>query len=332
MNSIEERLAQDIEAVTRGVVVTDSELREAWTAVDDRIVRGTEQDRRRPASVAAAAAVLALVLGLATYLTIGDDGQKAAPAGPGPSPSADANADFLAGEAPTSESLRGVWRLDDGGLMLRFAPPDLVTWDRRGRLLEDPIVQGRYAIDGNLITIDVGGGPAGCGGQQISMRASVPEAGSLHLLHTDSGRGACNTTTDERWVLEQALPTSPLLGEYNNNDASDWRPIQADTTLQGTWLAEGGRHLLELAPSGVYNVVGGMGEQVDHGEWAVQGERLTFTSGRESATCDAGDRMVLGGMDVSYTGTQWIRGSVEENTCGGSWTPNRWLLIPNEGS
>ena len=88
MSSIEERLARDIAEVSRGVVVTDSDLRDARTAIDDRIGSGRQQDRRRSAfAAAAAAAVVVLLLGLAAYLTIGGEDKAAPPAGPGPSPS-----------------------------------------------------------------------------------------------------------------------------------------------------------------------------------------------------------------------------------------------------
>jgi hypothetical protein len=87
MSSIEERLVRDIAAVTRGVVVTDSDLRDAQAAVAERIGNVRQQDRRRSAVAvaAAAAAVVVLLLGLAAYLTIGGDDKAAPPAGPGPS-------------------------------------------------------------------------------------------------------------------------------------------------------------------------------------------------------------------------------------------------------
>ncbi len=333
--SIEERLARDIAEVSRGVVVTDSDLRDARTAIDDRIGSGRQQDRRRSAfAAAAAAAVVVLLLGLAAYLTIGGEDKAAPPAGPGPSPSPgiDNHADFLSGSAPTSESIRGVWRLDDGGLLMRFAPPDLVSWDRDGRLFEDPSVQGRYAIDGDRISITVDGGPAGCGGQQMAMRGSLPEQGALHLVYTRSGTGACNTVEDERWVMEQVLPASPTMAALDNSAERSWSPLPGESRLYGTWMAEGGGHLLELDPIGEYHVAAGTGEQVDYGEWALQGSKLTLTSWPDSVECSSGDRLVLGGVEVGDFGTPLLRGTVRENTCGAAWTPDRWVLIPYEGS
>ena len=47
MSSIEERFARDIAAVTQGVVVTESDLRDARNAVDERIDSKRQRDRRR---------------------------------------------------------------------------------------------------------------------------------------------------------------------------------------------------------------------------------------------------------------------------------------------
>ena len=37
MSTIEDRLLRDISTVSRGVLVTDSDLRDAWEGIDDRI-------------------------------------------------------------------------------------------------------------------------------------------------------------------------------------------------------------------------------------------------------------------------------------------------------
>ena len=48
MSSIEERLARDIAAVTGGVVVTESDLRDARDAVDERIDSRRQRDTAAP--------------------------------------------------------------------------------------------------------------------------------------------------------------------------------------------------------------------------------------------------------------------------------------------
>ena len=58
MSSIEERLARDIAAVTGGVVVTESDLRDARDAVDERIESRRQRDRRTVLAAAAAAVLV----------------------------------------------------------------------------------------------------------------------------------------------------------------------------------------------------------------------------------------------------------------------------------
>lgn len=333
MSSIEERLVRDIAAVTGGVVVTESDLRDARDAVDERTVGRQHRDRRRTVLGAAAAAVLVLVLGVTAFLTLGGDDKAVPPASPAPTPSTDSHAEFLSGSAPTSDLLDGVWRLDNGGVLMRFAAPDLVSFDREGRLFEAPGVQGRYAVDGDLVTITVDGGPDGCGGQQIVMRASVPEQGALHLVFTESGAGSCTPFENERWVMEQVLPTSPILAELVFSADEDWRPLVSEAVLHGSWLAEGGGHVLEIDPGGSYYVADESAEPIDRGRWALRGSDLTLTSSAGSAVCSEGDQLVLGTVEqIPGTGTTAVRSTVQKNACGAAWADAVWILIPNDGN
>jgi hypothetical protein len=332
MSSIEERLVRDIAAVTGGVVVTESELRVAREEVDARIGSRRHEGRRRAGVAAAAAAVLVLVLGVTAFLTLGGEDESAPPAEPGPTQDVDSHADFLTGSGPTSELVEGVWRLDNGGVLMRFAPPDLVSFDVDGRLFENPGVQGRYAIDGDLISVSVDGGPAGCGGQQFAMRASLPDQGAMHLVHTQPGTGACSRAQDERWVMEQVLPMSPSFADFVLSTETGWQPLSDKSALYGSWFAEGGEHVLELDRNGEYHVAGGSGEQVDYGEWSLRGSRLTLTSWPDSTTCDAFDRLLLGAVEYVDPGTTAIRSTVRENTCHAPWAEAVWILIPHDGN
>lgn len=332
MSSIEERLMRDIAAVTGGVVMTESDLRIAREAVSERIDSRRKRARLGALVAAAAATVLVLVLGVAALQTLGGDSKTAPPADPGPTTSDDSYADFLTGSAPTPELVQGIWRLDNGDVLMRFAPPDLVSFDSRGRLFENPGVQGRYEIDGDLITITVDGGPAGCGGQQFAMRASLPEQGLMRFVYTQPGTGNCGAAQDERWVMEQVLPASPSIAGLVLSTESGWQPLSDETRLHGTWFTEGGGHVLELAPNGQYHLAAGSGEQVDYGEWSLQGSRLTLTSWPDSVECSASDELVLGNVEYIDPGTTVIRSTVQKNSCGAAWADAVWILIPHEGS
>jgi len=332
--TIEDRLMRDISTVTRGVIVTDSDLRDAWEDIGDRIQSDKRQHRRSMVAVAAAA-VLVLVLGVGAFLTLDGNDTSAPPANngpkPTPNPSVDTHATFLTGGAPTVEDLQAVWRLDNGEVLMRFAPPDLVSFDHDGRLFDNPGVQGRYTLDGDTIRITVDGGPYGCGGREIAMRASVPEEGKLHFVITEQGEGACAGLNDSQLVMERMLPLAGYEDFFSSRERG-WQPVTDSQTLIGTYFAEGGGHLLELDRGNQYHVASGTGEQVDYGEWALERGKLTLTSWPDSVQCSSQDRLVMGNLEFTRPHTTMIRFDVQRNDCGGGWTPKSWVLIPYEGS
>ena len=108
MSSIEERLARDIAAVTGGVVVTESDLKDAREAVDERI-DSSQRRRRRLALGAAVAAVVVPIVAVTAVGVLGDP-ESATPVSPVPTDPVPTNpgaADpdtaeaFLTGSAPT---------------------------------------------------------------------------------------------------------------------------------------------------------------------------------------------------------------------------------------
>lgn len=158
-----------------------------------------------------------LLIGLATTAACGDDADPDSDATsteasqtptdpattrPQVSPADEA---FLTGSAPTPELLQGVWRQDGNALLVRFSPPNSISFDNGGMLFDSPAVQGTYVIAGDLITVSVDGGYAGCGGQEFAMRASLPQDGELRFVHTRRGTGNCDPGT-ERWSLQQVRP------------------------------------------------------------------------------------------------------------------------------
>ena len=337
MSSIEERLTRDIAAVTGGVVVTESDLRDARDAVVERIDSRRQGSRRRTVIAVAAAAVLIFVVGVAAFLTLDGDRETAPPAKPRPTTS-NPEADFLIGSAPTPDLLQGVWRLDNGGVHMRFSAPNVISFDTAGRLFHNPGVHGTYVIAGDLITVSVDGGPAGCGGQEFAMRASLPEPpvgpGALRLVHTQPGTGNCAPVQDERWVMEQVAPASHFMTGLVFSTESGWQPLVGKSALYGVWLAEGGGYLLEIDPGGSYYVADESGEPIDRGQWSLRGgSDLTLTSSAGSTECSKGDRLVLGAVEqVAGTGTRALRSALQENTCGAAWVPATWILVPDDGS
>jgi hypothetical protein len=340
MSTIEERLARDIAAVTGGVVVTESDLKDARDVVEGGVERRRQRDRRRLA-VAAVAAIVIPAVGFVAFQALGGDDKSAPPVNPGPTAHADPYAGFLAGSAPTPELLEGVWRVDNGTTVLRFSRPDLISIDSDGRLFADPGIQGTYAVAGDLITVSVDGGTAGCAGQTFAIRASLPENGAMRFVHTQPGTGNCvpqfvqvddppSSYDDVSWALEQMLPTkNKFLARIDHSSARHWKPLTDKNAMPGDWLAEGGGNMLELTPGGDYSLAAESGDVVDRGRWSQRGAELTLTSSAASRTCSGGDRLVLGNLEQVHPGTTVMRGTVEQNACGGAWATKTWVLIPH---
>ena len=329
MSSIEERLVQDIEAVAGGVVVTDSDLRDARAAFDERIERQKQRNRRLGVIVAAAAAALVLVLGVVAFRALNGDDLSAPPAGPGPS-TPDQYQDFLVGRSPTADDARGVWRLSNDAL-LRFSSPNGISIDQNGRMFDVPDVRGTYEITGGQITVSVTGGLSGCAGQKLVLRASMPEQDVLRVVPTQTG--SCSLGLPQTWTLERVAATGPFLGMLDAySSASDWQSLPAGTSLYGSWLAEGGGYFLELAHNGTYYVADGSAEAIDQGQWSRNGSTLTLTSSSQSTACNGGDRLVLRNVKVLSPGTLVLRSTVQENGCNAPWAGKGWILVPYPGS
>ena len=136
MSSIEERLERDIAAVTGGVIVTESDLRNARDEVEGRIDSASQRDRRRTVIAASAAAVVVAVAGVAVFQTLGGEDTTAPPVNPAPtapSDTVDQDADYLTGDAPTPQLIHGVWRVDNGTTLLLFGEDGTIRFDGSGR-------------------------------------------------------------------------------------------------------------------------------------------------------------------------------------------------------
>lgn len=347
MSTIEERLLRDIAAVTRGVVVTEQNLRDAREELDERIEEKQRRNRRRTVAAIVAAAVVIPVVGYAVVRTIDD--QTASPP-PAKTPEKSLDDQFLSGSAPTADELNGLWRVDNGGMSMLFSANGGVRFDDGGKLYADPAGVGDYVLDGDLITITVTAGRAGCAGQTIVLRASQGQPGQLRTVEEKPGTGNCapnhgmadlaempSPPSADWGALEQVLPANSeafVNLSYSTQPGGEWQPAQADQ-LYGDWAAEdqpaGGGFVLEIAPDGSYTVAGGTGDPVDSGSWSLTGGDLALTS-EAGSTCEAGDRLVLGGVQTWESGSRVMRGTVKQNPCAVPWSQDAWVLIPNNGN
>ena len=337
MSPIEERLVRDIAAVTRGVVVNESDLRDARDTIEQRIGGRQQRDRRRMIAVAAAAAVVLAIGGVATIQALGGDEETAPPAGP-PVPTDDTvEVEAPAGTAPTISTLKGIWRVDNGTTLIRFGVDGAVRFDPAGALWSDPLDTGSYAIEGKQITITTAGDkiPA-CRGAETVLSAAHTGEGSMEMVYDSGTDTACSPLPGTSWVMEQVLPTRfvGFLGlRLTAGEVRAMEPPTDQSLLPGDWVAQGGGHLLELAADGTYYVAGAGADVVDQGRWTLDlgTSELRLVSSEESVLCEAGDALVLTG--VRYLGlgpTSVFGGSVAQNPCDAKWTPEYWWVLPND--
>ena len=331
MSSLEERLARDIAAVTRSVVMTDSDLQEAREVLEQNMDR-RRRSRRRTAAVLVAAAVVVPLVGVAVAKSLTSD-QSAAPLSPvTPSSAADPVANdpalWLTGRAPTRELVRGLWREDNGAIQVRFAEDGAFSADAAGQEFTDPDVVGDWTLTGDRIRVEVSGGKADCAGETIAMRVSVAGKGVLHVVPAEPA-SRCALLTDTWEALEQVLPTSPAIARFKNSDQGDWKRWPPRDGLDGLWLVEGGGFAMELGADGTYVVAGPSGEPVDGGWWTRRGTSLALTSSARSTACTPGDRLVWTGLEQLRPGTFALRATVHRNTCRAPWAATHWILVPD---
>jgi hypothetical protein len=326
MSSIEQQLVRDIAAATEGVVVTDSDLREAHDAVDELIVSRRHRDRRRTV-VAAAAAALLVAGGVTAALTLGDDDGAARPAGR-PAP-VDPDANWLSGELPTSQLVQGVWRLDNGELALQFEADGTVRFTEHGALFGKPDAAGTYTIRGDLITMTTTRrGVAECVDARFAMRASLVKAGHMNFVRSGPADAGCSPVPSgfARGSWEQVLPTPPDLVGLEPPADFHWMPLTAKANLFGDLLPKAGGYLLEIDRGGAYYVADDTGAVVDRGHWTLRRSNLTLTSVAGSS-CAKGDTLVLAGVENDTPGVNTVRGTVQQDDCHGGWASSNYFIV-----
>lgn len=333
MNTIEERLARDVAAVAASVVVTETDLREARTAVDERIRNRRRQGRHTALAVAVAAAVVVGAVVGVVVVQPGDGDDPPAPAGPAtpvsPSASED-HSDFLTGSAPTADLVEGVWRQrePDVTLLMRFLPDGEVWIDGSGALFSSGrALTGTYQIEGDTITVEPVYGASVCAGDDIAVRASLPATGLMHVAFISPDN--CFARPDREWVMEQVLPTAPDLAAETFAEGEQSWPALEEAQVPGVWFAAGGGYLLSMSEAGTYAVAGGSGDLVDQGSWSARGSPvgLTLVSSVDSATCRAGDQLVLSDARTKDLGRPHMVGAVERDDCGGDWAVDSWVQL-----
>jgi hypothetical protein len=311
--------------------MTQSDLQRSPSSIDEP---PASSRRRFGAPLAAAVAVLAVVGGVVAYQVLGDDDPSSS--SDKPEQASDPDANFLSGQAPTSELVQGLWRVDNDHRVLLFGEDGTFRYTDLGQVVTSPSVTGTWALDGDEITLTTTETEqAGCIGDFFTVRASLPSAGSLNMVYQDASTGGCAVMRPRQWVLERLLPGEDSFYQETVFSADrGWDPLTASTQdLQGLWLAEAGAgYAIELGADGEYAVLDGSTTPVDYGVWSFGDQELALTSAAGSPACGKGDQLVLTGMEVINPGTAVFRGDVARNDCQGNWVAKAWFLVPHLGS
>jgi hypothetical protein len=211
---------------------------------------------------------------------------------------------------------------------MRFLPAGEVWIDGSGELFSSGrALTGTYEIDGDVITVEVVYGASVCAGDDIAVRASLPATGLMHFAFISPDN--CFARQDREWVLEQVLPTAPGVSAATfEEEGRSWSVVE-DAQLPGVWFPTGGGYLISLSDAGTYAVAGGSGDLVDQGTWSARGSpvRLTLVSSVDSATCRAGDRLVLNDARTRAAGRPPLAATVEGDDCGGDWAVGTWVRL-----
>lgn len=331
MSTIEERLARDIAAVTGGVVVTESDLKDARDEMQERVENRRRRNRRRTVAAVVAAAVMIPIVGIAIAQSLDKDETAPSPVAP-VSPSPGPGDQWLTGSPVTQDVIQGVWREDNGITSIRFSPSGTVAIDTSGRLFGNPAIAGTYEVAGDQVTVKVDGGSAGCAGDTFVMRASIAKPGVMRYVPLEAGSGVCSLAADHWGAWEKVLPAGPSFANFTFSNKLPWEPGPDRRSLQGMWLAEGGGYVLEIDRDGSYYVVDESGEPVDRGEWTYRDSELTLASSADSVDCAQGDTAVLADLEQVDSGTLGMQYTVADNTCGGAWVDKDWFLVPDANS
>ena len=333
MNDIEQLLIRDIAAVSKEIEMTDADLRTARATIEERVAYDGGPSRRLLATAAAAAAVL--VVGVVTWQAIPGGDSSPTPA-PQPSPTegisqqSELNEQFLTGTLPTPEVLVGVWRQDGQNLLMSVTADGRIRFDAAGRLFSDPAVLGTYELNGEVITVDVDSGSAGCRGETLMLRAAHDaDIGLLRMVNVDVPCLA-GPALGFRQEWEQVLPANgTFLRGLVVDDGGEWEPPAGLDSVNGVWYSPGEDHVLELLPTGDYTVVDAAAEIVDEGLWSL-GSRMAQLrlESAGSRTCQAGDLFVLGSVEQQqHDGAAFMLAEVTRDDCGGGWADDQWVSL-----
>jgi hypothetical protein len=109
------------------------------------------------------------------------------------------------------ESSHGLWHSLAGTLLMRYGDDGSFAWDSEGHLLDHArAADGRYQLEGRMLTVMVDNQNACHTGDVFRWRATMTAPDELHLQSVRDTRSACCGPDDEVWVVRRILADDQL--------------------------------------------------------------------------------------------------------------------------
>lgn len=248
----------------------------------------------------------------------------------------------IEGEAPTPETLAGIWSNETPGwedVLVYFGADGTFVGSRSGNFGKDgadatgyrPVIVASYEIDGRTVTVTFREDSCAPKGSTFAWETGVPEDGRLHNVWLAVPGGSCPPYVglEFRWV--RVSPSSPAsAGITAEVSSEDGRPPTDAREFFGIWLLEGTGYLVRFDSDGTYLLAddGRLLTDPDRGTVEVDEEgRLTLTSGKDSRTCSKGHAWVWRDVRI-LSGQGALRGAGGRDDCGRHLGPDlTWVRL-----
>jgi hypothetical protein len=342
MNSVDEqRVIEGLQALTGGLVVTEQDITDAHSTLQDRLQ--PHKPRRARVVIAVAAIAAAIVAGFTLVNTLGshDTAPPVVTTTDTPSLLLDPRAwdltdqEFMAGVQPTRGDLVGLWhvRTSDDSWLVFFGSNGFTTTTNGGGLLNGKEGnQGTWQLQAGTLTTRITSGfcvtPTARPEDLVSSsRVVLMPDGSLHILTRphDLGvhkkGGLCRGAAGDRMLIDRVAPgSSRFVDSFQPQDDAWFSPSRHnELSLPGVWVSADANWLLTVDLDLSYRAFRNgdpTTTPVDEGRLALSSDgllRATCRGGGASAQVQLTSNQPIDGLVNQLL---MLRGSYVDNTCG----------------
>jgi hypothetical protein len=201
------------------------------------------------------------------------------------------------GMAPMAEALLGIWLLQPGDTLLRFASDGTFAINNGEPLAVDPDRTGTYSIEGTTMRF-LQEAKTDCPGGSVDVwTVGLLENGLLRGMIIES---PCPPGPGAHGVWVRISPDSVLERDLTPGTGSP-TVASAGNIIGHVWIVDGTSTLLSLNDDGTYawDDRGLLDTRpADAGRWELNGQSLSLISGVASGICADGDATALADGEV----------------------------------